>query len=174
MPDLPGGLDQGRHSALERRSVEPWARRVFLALLLAGIVAALAGAAGQRAHSTAAAGAAGRLEVRAPKVVRGGLLFEARIRVTAARAIAHPRLVLDDGWLDGLQVNTIEPSPASEASRNGRLVLSYDALEAGDVLVVHMQFQLDPTSVGKTRNAVELDDGDTPIATVTRTLRRLP
>ena len=174
MPELPRSLDQGRHADLERRSVEPWARRVFLVVLLAGVIAALAGAVGQREDSTAAAGTKGRLEVRAPKVVRGGLLFQARIRVAATEAIEHPRLVLDEGWLDGLQVNTIEPSAASEASRDGRLVLSYDALEPGDVLVVYIQFQADPTSVGRTRNAVELDDGDTPVATVSRTLRRLP
>ncbi|HVW19505.1 MAG TPA: hypothetical protein VHB30_14780, partial [Solirubrobacteraceae bacterium] len=117
---------------------------------------------------------AARLTVRAPDVVRGGLLFQGRIEVRARRAIEHPRLVLDQGWLDGLQVNTIEPSPVSEASRDGRLVLSYDRLDAGDALVVFLQFQLDPTSVGRTSNAVELDDGTHRIAVVHRTLRRLP
>ena len=82
--------------------------------------------------------------------------------------------MLDEGWLDGMQVNTIEPSPMSEASRDGRLVLSYDTLDAGDRLVVYLQFQVDPTSVGLTHNDVELDDGDTRIAAIERTLRRLP
>ena len=54
----------------------------------------------------------------------------------AAAAAPFPRLVLDEGWLDGLQINTIEPSPQSEASRDGRLVLSYPALKAGDRLLV--------------------------------------
>jgi hypothetical protein len=174
MPELPQGLADDRHAALRRRRVEPWGRRAFLHVLLAAVAAALAGAVGQRASSTVAAEPAARLAVRAPQVVRGGLLFQARIEVRARRAVEHPRLVLDEGWLSGLQVNTIEPSPASEASRDGRLVLSYDALDPGDRLVVYLQFQLDPTSVGRTRNDVELDDATTRLAVVHRTLRRLP
>lgn len=173
-PDLPDGLDRRHHAELAGRRLEPRVRRAILGLLAVAVVAALLGAAGQRPHTSTAAGPAARLELRAPKVVRGGLLFQARIEVTAIRAIEHPRLVLDEGWLERLQINTIEPAPASEASRDGRLVLSYDALSPGDVLVVHLQFQVDPTSVGVTDNDVELDDAETPIATVTRRLRRLP
>lgn len=174
MPDLPEGLDPGRHQELARRTIEPWVRRALLMLLLTIVVVALTGALGQSERSSRDAGKQARLELRAPSVVRGGLLFQARIRVTALDAIEHPRLVLDEGWLDGLQVNTIEPSPMSEASRDGRLVLSYPSLEAGDVLVVYLHFQMEPTSVGSTANGVELDDATTPLAAVSHTLRRLP
>jgi hypothetical protein len=174
MAELPQGLDRERHGDLVRRTTEPWTRRVLLTLLAAAAVAALLGVFGQRAHTSSAAGRAAQLEVRAPEVVRGGLLFQTTVRIRASQTIQHPRLVLDQGWLDGLQVNTIEPNPMSEATRDGRLVLSYDTLDPGDTLVVYFQFQLNPTSVGTTQNRIELDDADTPIAAVSRTLRRLP
>ena len=80
----------------------------------------------------------------APAAVRGGLFFQSRVEIRARRAIAHPRLVLDEGWVEGMQFNSIEPAPVSEASRDGRVVLSYDRIDAGDRLVVWMQFEVDP------------------------------
>ncbi len=110
-----------------------------------------------------------------PSIVRGGLLFQARIRVTALRTVEHPRLVLGDGLLDGLQVNTIEPGASSESSRGDSVVLAYDqTIPAGRTFTVYMQFQLDPTSVGRTRAAVSIADGTTTLASVHRSLRRLP
>ncbi len=56
MSDLPDGLDPGRHAELQRRVYEPWARRAFVLILAAAIVAALAGAVGQRSHTSRAVG----------------------------------------------------------------------------------------------------------------------
>jgi hypothetical protein len=175
MSGLPAGLDSERHAELRRRVYEPWARRVLLVIFTAGVIAALLGAVGQRAHTSRAEGRAATLELRMPTVVRGGLLFEARIRIGAVRTIHHPRLILDSGFFDGLQVNTIEPAAASETSEDGRIVLSYDEpMRAGSTFTVYMQFQLNPTSVGRTSNGVSLADGSTVIAHVDRSLRRLP
>ena len=80
--------------------------------------------------------------------MRGGLFFQSRIEIRALAAIEHPRLVLDEGWVEGMQVNSIEPAAESETSRDGRVVLSYGALEPGDVLRVWLQFQVEPTNVG--------------------------
>ena len=44
--------------------------------------------------------------------------------------------MLDDGWLEGMQISSIEPQPTSESSRDGRVVLSYGRLRAGQRLVV--------------------------------------
>jgi hypothetical protein len=95
---------------------------------------------------------------------RGGLFFQSRLDVRAARGIEHPRIVLDRGWVEGMQVNSIEPAPVSEATRDGRVVLSYDALEAGDLLQVWFQFEVNPTNVGRRPYAVELDDAERPLA----------
>jgi hypothetical protein len=73
-----------------------------------------------------------------------------------------------------MQFNTLEPQPMSEAGRDGRLVLSYDSLDAGDRLVVWMQFQVNPVNVGHRSYDVELDDADRPVARVERTITVLP
>jgi hypothetical protein len=114
------------------------------------------------------------MRLSAPETVRGGLFFQSRLDVRATRAIDHPRVVLAPGWLEGMQVNSIEPAPVGEASRNGRVVLSYDALEPGDVLRVWFQFEVNPTNVGHRSYAIELDDSERPIARLTPSITVLP
>jgi hypothetical protein len=114
------------------------------------------------------------LSVTAPTAVRGGLFFQSRVDVTARRAIAHPRLVLDEGWVEGMQFNSTEPAPVSEANRDGRVVLTYDALDVGERLVVWMQFEVNPTNVGHRPYGLELDDAETPIAAVHRWITVFP
>src|SRR5690242_1012942 len=102
-----------------------WTRRAFVALFVLVGLLALLNVFGQRASSSQALAPAARMTLRAPETVRGGLLFQSRIDIRALRPIQNPRLVFDDGWLEEMQVNSIEPAPQSESSRNGRLVLSY-------------------------------------------------
>jgi hypothetical protein len=71
-------------------------------------------------------------------------------------------------------VNSIEPAAESEATRDGRLVLSYGALEPGDRLKVFLQFQVDPTSPGRRSHGVELDDEARPLLRLDRELQVLP
>ena len=174
MAEYPDLLTQKRHRDLAGRERDPWIRRVFLFLLAALLVAALLNVFGQESQSGRASGPEARLEVHGPKRVRGGLLYQQRITVDALRDIAHPRLVLDSGWVDGQTLNTIEPSPVGESSRDGRLVLSYDQLSAGDKLVVYLQYQVNPTHVGNTNHDVELDDAERPLARVGGTLTTFP
>jgi hypothetical protein len=82
--------------------------------------------------------------------------------------------VLDPGVLVGMQVNSIEPAAASETSRDGRVELSYDAVEAGELLRIWMQFEVNPTNAGTRRYGIEVDDATRRIARVQRTLRVLP
>jgi hypothetical protein len=112
--------------------------------------------------------------VTSPTAVRGGLFFQSRVEIRARRAIAHPRLVLEEGWIEGMQVNSIEPNPVGEASRDGRLVLSYDAIDAGERLVVWFEFEVNPTNTGHRSYGLELDDADTRIATVARDITVFP
>jgi hypothetical protein len=151
-----------------------WGRRITVALFVAIVVLALAGFAGQRGTTEHAAGAQATLSVAAPDTVRGGIFFQARVTVVAKADLEHPRIVLGRGWVEGLQVNSIEPGAQSEASRDGRLVLSYDKLAAGDTLALWFQFQVNPTQPGRRDFSVELDDAERPIARVDRKLRVLP
>jgi hypothetical protein len=106
--------------------------------------------------------------------VRGGLFFESRVEIRAVDAIDHPRLVLDPGWLEGMQFNSIEPAPVGEASRGRRVVFSYDALKAGDTMTVWLQFEVNPTTVGRQPYGIELDDAETPVARLERGLTVFP
>jgi hypothetical protein len=151
-----------------------WARRAMITLMLAVAVAALLGAFGQVTSTSTATGAAATLSVDAPKAVRGGLFFQSRVDIRATRDIEHPRLVLANGWVEGMQFNSMEPSAVGEASRDGRLVLSYDKLAAGDRLTIWMQFEVDPTSTGRRSYDLALEDATTPVASVRRTITVLP
>lgn len=149
-------------------------RRTILSVLLVVPLLALLGLLGQRAGAWHAAGARATLELRGPGTVRGGLYFESRVTIRARGRIQHPRLVLDEGWLEGMQVNSIEPSPQSESSRDGRLVLAYSSLLPGDLWRIYFQFQVNPTNVGHRSYALELDDDTTRIARIDRSLTVLP
>jgi hypothetical protein len=150
------------------------ARRMWIGLFALIALAALAGFIGQRpVHSEATAPEA-RMTLQAPDVVRGGLFFQTRIDIRALQDIEHPRLVFDDGWLEGMQVNSIEPAADSESSRDGRLVLSYGTLAAGDLLRIYLQFEVNPTNVGERSYGFELDDEERRIARIDRQIRVLP
>jgi hypothetical protein len=152
-----------------------WVRRAALALLGLLVVAPAAlNRFGQHPAEHATSAPAATLRLSAPERVRGGLFFQSRIEIRAARAIDHPRLVLDSGWVEGMQVNSIEPAPVGEATRDGRVVLSYDALEAGDVLRVWLQFEVNPTNVGRRTYALELDDAERPVARLAPKITVLP
>jgi len=163
-----------RYRDLDGRSVEPWFRRAVLILLLALAVVALAGTFGQRPkHSRATAGAAD-LELSSPTRLRGGLYYQAKFTITAHRKLDSPRLVLRPGWLDGMTLNTTEPAPSEELNRDGRLVLDYQSLAAGERLAVFLEYQVNPTTTGTRRQTAELDDGETAIASISRSTTIFP
>jgi hypothetical protein len=151
-----------------------WARRAVMTLFAVIALLALLDRFGQRTSESATVGPAASLRVNAPHTLRGGLLFQSRIEVRARRAVRFPRLVLDRGWMEGMQINSIEPAAASESSRSGRVVLSYDELAAGEELRIYLSFQVNPTYVGRLSYGVDLDDGTTRIARVNRSLTVLP
>lgn len=169
------GLDDlGRLRDLRGRRTHPWVRRAVLALLGVVVMLAVAGAFGQPTRTLADRGAGADLRVDVPDVLRGGLLWRARIAVRATRTIEHPRLILGHGFFEGMQVNTIEPAPASEANRGRQVVLSYDALKAGDELVVYLQLQVNPTTVGDQDTSVQLDDETDRLARIPHVTSVLP
>jgi hypothetical protein len=174
MAELDERLDLGRLRDLRGRRGHPWIRRALIALLGVVVVLAAVGAFGQPTRTLADRGAGADLRVDVPGVLRGGLMWRARIAVRATRTIEHPRLILGHGFFEGMQVNTIEPAPASEANRGRRVVLSYDALEPGGELVVYLQLQVNPTTVGDQDMSVQLDDETDRLARVAHVTRVLP
>jgi hypothetical protein len=164
-----GGPDSGRSVI-----VGLWARRIALAVFAVLVLLALLDRFGQQPSRSVATTPAATLRLSAPDAVRGGLLFQSRIEIRARRTVRFPRLILGTGWTEGMQVSSIEPNPSSESSRDGRLVLSYDQLNPGDLLVIWLQFQVDPINVGRRSYDVELDDRTTMVARLDRSLTIFP
>ena len=163
-----------RNRDLAGREQEPWIRRIGLLLFLALVVAALLNVFGQRTKSSSASSPAATLELDAPTKARGGLIFQARFEVEALSEVRQPLLILDRGWLDGLTQNTSAPEPSSERTDNGRIVLEYDTIPAGRNLTVWLQYQVNPTHVGRTDQDVELWDGQTKLVHLDHSLTVFP
>ena len=166
--DLPKGLDERENVELRGRARHPFYRRALLALVAVLPVLALLNVFGQKPLTSSASTPAATLTVDAPDHLRGGLIYQARFEITARRAIAHPTLLLDTGWWEGMSVNSIEPQPSSESSQNGKPTLSFDSLSAGQRLVVWIYYQANPTNVGHRNQSVVLADGTTPLVRITR------
>jgi hypothetical protein len=173
--DRPDGIVLRRHRDFAGRAHHKWLRRGVFAVILAVPCLAVFNVFGQRPETLSASGPPARLELYAPDVVRGGVLFEARFHVTATRELEDARLVLDPGWAEGVSINTIEPSPIGEASANGKLSLDLGHVPQGDRHLLFMQFQVNPTNVAWHRRAdVALYDGDEHIVTLRRTVTVYP
>jgi hypothetical protein len=151
-----------------------WTRRVIMCLLAALVVVALIGLIGQRRSTTSAAVPAATLRLTAPATVRGGLLVQARIEVLARQDLKFPSLVLADGWMDGMQVNSISPQPPNQNALNGKVQLGFGELPAGHPLIVWFSFQVNPTNVGNQPFDIQLLNGNQPVAAIHRTLHVLP
>jgi hypothetical protein len=165
-------VNLSRHDPGVRRGL--WTRRLVLCVFAAFALAGLLDVFGQKASESQASSPSATMTLSAPRTVRGGLLFQARLEIRATRQIQDPRLVLDEGWFEGMQFNSNEPAPASEATRDGKVVFTYDTLAAGDVLRVWMQFQVNPSNVGSRSFAIALDDATTPVVTIDRDITVLP
>ena len=174
MADQPDGIVLRRHRDLQGRRWHPWLRRGLLGLIALVLVLALFDVFGQETSTTRAEAGAATLSVSAPGAVRGGLLFQARITTEVHTDLRDATLVLNQAWVDGLTVNTIEPSPLNEASRDGSLAFDLGHLPAGSKHVLYLDYQVNPTTVGSRTLRLELQDGETPVTSLERTLRILP
>ena len=144
----PPFLSVDRHRDLRGRERVPWQRRSLFLLLVAVPAAGLANVFGQQPVASRASGVGARLQVFAAEKLRGGLLGQAMFRITARRDLHHATLVLDRGWTEGMQLNTIVPNPLGQASRGDRLALDFGHVPTGETLVARIQFQVNPTAVG--------------------------
>jgi hypothetical protein len=164
--DAPDEIVLTRHRDLRGRRHEQWARRSLLGLVVLVPILALFNLFGQRPGTSKASVGAATLSVYAPTRLRGGLLWEARFHITAHRELKNAILVLGSGWAEGMSINTIEPGPVGEASRNGKLAFTLGHIPANQSFILFMQFQVNPTNIGHRSRAVELYDGDSLLATV--------
>jgi hypothetical protein len=174
MAAIPDGIVLKRHRDLEGRRNHAWVRRALIALIGLVPLLALFNLFGQRPQLATASSSAADLELYAPGHVRGGLLWEARFTITAHRDLKDAVLQLDKGWLEGMTANTIEPSPVGEGSNDGRLVLDLGHVPSGRRYILFMQFQVNPTNIGRRPQNVRLYDGKTLLTTIHRVVTIFP
>jgi hypothetical protein len=97
-----------------------------------------------------------------------------RFTIRAERELKNATLVLDPGWMEGMTLNSLEPAPIGEASRDGKLVLELGHVPAGQEHVVFLQFQVNPTNTGRRSQDVELLDDTTSLLTLDRSVTVFP
>ncbi len=174
MTDVPDLLTLRHHRDLVGRERRPHARWIVLSLLGLLCLAGLLNVFGQRPATMTTQGGGARLELYSPERLRSGLYYETRFTVHADRDIKDATLVLGSGWLEGMTVNTIEPSPVGEASRDGDLALELGHIPAGAKHVLYVQSQVNPTNLGHRAADVDLYDGDTRLVHIDRSLTVFP
>jgi hypothetical protein len=149
-------------------------RRAFVTLLTVILLAGLVNVFGEEDKASTLKAPAAELEVLAPDRLRGGLFYQGRFTVRARDDVKSATLVLDNGWTEQTHINTIEPSPVGEASRNGKLALDFGHVPAGGLLIAYLQFQVNPLNLGRRSQDVALYDGEQLLGTVDRTVTVFP
>lgn len=172
---VPDFLTVRRHRDLVGRERRPVARWVLLGLMTAFLGLGLLNVFGQRPGTTTVEAPVAELEVYSPTRLRGGLYYESRFTIRAREEIENATLVLDPGWLEGMTLNTLEPAPVGEASRNGRIALELGRVPAGGLHRFFLHFQVNPTNVAWRRSQdVELHDGERLLLRADRTVTVFP
>jgi hypothetical protein len=174
LASAPDTLTLKTHRDQEGRTGFVWVRRALLTLLALAVVAGLLNAFGQRPATSKAAAAQARLTVYAPLRARSGVVYAARFRIDAVKELKNATLILAPGWAEQYTVNGASPQPVTEGSSNGRLVFGFGHVPSGRHFTFWLSLQVNPTNVGRRSQTVVLADGDTPLATVHRTITVWP
>ena len=174
MASSPDQLTLARHRDLQGRAHRPYLRWLILTLLAFFCLLGLMNTFGQRPDTATGATEGVELEVYSPEKLRSGLFFMSRFTIRAEREIEAATLVLDPGWLEGITLNTLVPSPVGEANRDGKIAFDLGRVRAGTEHVFFLHFQVNPTEVGRRPQDVELLDGETPLVRLDRTVAIFP
>ena len=174
VPDVPDELTLRHHRDLEGRERRPLARRALVVLLGLLLLLGLLNVFGQRPDTSLEDSPVASLKVYSPSKLRSGLYFMSRFTIEAHEEIENATLVLDPGWLEGVTLNTLEPSPVGEANRDGRIALELGRVPAGTTHRFVLHFQVNPTTIGRRSQDVDLEDGERRLLHVDRTVTIWP
>jgi hypothetical protein len=171
--DVPDHLTLRRNRDREGRR-DLVGRRVGVAVVGAVLALGLFNVFGQRPATSEAATPRAKLKVYAADRIRGGLYYEARFTIDAIEELREATLVLEPGWAEGITINTVEPSPVGEASRDGRLAFELGHIPKGDRYIFFLHLQVNPTNVGHRSQDVWLYDGETELVHIDRSVTIWP
>lgn len=172
---LPYGLDRAESVRPPHLEQGLWLRRVFIAVLAVFVLLGLLDVFGQATTTSQASSSGAELRVTAPAALRGGLIYQVSIQITARRPLSSARLVMSPGWFSGLTTNAMVPQPSQQYSIAGETVFSLGSLNTGDRRTVHIYFQVNPTTVAWERpQKVVLEDGSSPVVEVDRSVNIYP
>jgi hypothetical protein len=172
----PDYIDLPRHRDWKQRTYERIIPNLLMALVAVIPILAILNVFGQSPHVEKVANPNGMatLQLSAPTDVRGGLLWQARFDIRAQKDIKDAVLVLDSGWLEGMTLNSLEPSPTEETSRDGSLALDLGEIPAGKLWRQYLEFQANPVNSGSQSQGVTLYDGNVPLLRLNRDLMIWP
>ena len=135
----------------------------------------LANVFGQRPGTAVARTSRADLSLYSPSRLRGGLLFSSRFHINAHSDLKKATLVLDPGWVEGMSVNTIEPSPLGQGEQKRPGHARPRSHPRRRSYILWIQEQVNATNVAWRRPAsVELDDGSRVIARIHHTFTIYP
>ena len=154
MASAPDKLTLARHRDLVGRERRPFVRWAVLGALGLLCLLGVLNAFGQRPQTQTASADGVELEVYSPERVRSGLFFMSRFTIRAERELKAATLLLDPGWVEGITLNTLVPSPVGEANRDGKI-----AFDLGRV-----DLEVEEEDVLGTRGDVTEVEGDLAVA----------
>jgi hypothetical protein len=170
--DLPDGLS---HAQAEGRAGSLLVRLMPTLFLGAVIAVSFTGAFGGTPNPTyRAEGSRASLSANVPRVLRSGELFEMRFRIRANAPLADATLTIEQSYLHDLTLNTQIPTADKEEATDKLFRFSYGPLEAGEVLDIKLDGQVNPKLFLGTEGVVAVGDGEEEIARVPLTLTVLP
>jgi hypothetical protein len=161
---LPDYLDRSSHVDLHGRNVEPLVRRAGLFVLLVICGLGLANVFGQHTHVLSVDSSAAKLTVETPAAARGGLIYQTIFRIEAHEDLSAPTLHLEPGWFDGLTINTVQPDAVEWGQLEGRNTLKLPPIASGEEFALRLQYQVNPTVLGRRSQDVVLMEAGTELA----------
>ena len=156
---FPDGLDESHTASgpAHVRHLSLWSILILGALMAVALSGRLGGS---RSEWRVARGADASLAVHSPQVMRNGLFFETRVRITATRPIEEPVLVVPLALWRDMTINSEFPEPKEQTQSGGALRFTYDALAAGETLELKFDGQVNPPLFRGTAGVIGLADGE--------------
>ncbi|MFA7439388.1 MAG: hypothetical protein WCZ66_00285 [Sphingomonadaceae bacterium] len=170
---FPDGIDA---DDVRPRRIFPSHSSPFSLLVLGGILLlAMTGWAGGQPNRIFVEDTDGvRLEVSWPKITRNGLIFETRIRIEPKRPVDDLVLGVSSSLWRDITINSMIPAATGEESRRGLFRFSYGTAEAGEVIEIKIDGQINPPLFGGTQGHIAIFDDEVELARIPLTMEVRP